>query len=68
MLVFKESILSGEVSSMMLDVTQEQLDQYAAGNGLIQEVFPNLNCEEREFLMTGITPGEWETTFSEDDE
>jgi hypothetical protein len=68
MLVFKKSILSGEVSNMVLDVTQEQLDQYAAGNGLIQEVFPNLNYDEREFLMTGITPSEWETTFSEDDE
>jgi hypothetical protein len=68
MLVFKKSILSGEVSNMVLDVTQEQLDQYAAGNGLIQEVFPNLNHDEREFLMTGITPSEWETTFSEDDE
>ena len=68
MLVFKESILSGEVSSMMLDVTQEQLDQYAAGNGLIQNIFPNLNPDEREFLMTGITPSEWDATFSEDDE
>lgn len=67
MLVFKESILSGEVSSMMLDVTQEQLDQYAAGNGLIQEVFPNLSHDEREFIMSGITPSEWDATFSEDE-
>ena len=67
MLVFKESILSGEVNNMMLDVTQEQLDQYAAGNGLIQDVFPNLSLDEREFIMSGITPGEWDATFSEDE-
>lgn len=65
MLVFKKSMLSGEVSSMVLDVTQEQLDQYAAGDSLIQEVFPNLSSDEREFIMSGITPSEWDATFSE---
>ena len=65
MLVFNKSILSGEVNSMMLNVTQEQLDQYAAGDSLIQEVFPNLSSDEREFIMSGITPSEWDATFSE---
>jgi hypothetical protein len=67
MLVFNKSILSGEVNSMMLNVTQEQLDQYAAGDSLIQEVFPNLSSDEREFIMSGITPSEWDATFSEDE-
>jgi hypothetical protein len=30
---------------------------------LIQEAFPTLNAEQREFLMTGITPDEWTRAF-----
>ena len=26
---------------------------------LVQNVFPNMDAEDREFLMTGITPAEW---------
>jgi len=37
---------------------------------LIQDVFPNLLPEEREFLLSGITPGEWERkiAITEDEE
>ena len=37
---------------------------------LIQDVFPNLHDAEREFLISGITPGEWERkiAISEDDD
>lgn len=27
---------------------------------LIQEAFPLLSADEREFVMTGLLPGEWE--------
>jgi len=30
---------------------------------LIQVAFPNMNAEDREFLMTGITPAEWNKMF-----
>jgi len=29
---------------------------------------PNLNDEQREFLMTGITPDEWNANFGETEE
>ena len=32
---------------------------------LIQVAMPNLNDDQREFLMSGITPAEWETIFEE---
>lgn len=32
----------------------------------IQEVFPYLTTDEREFLLTGMTPEEWNRLFGED--
>jgi hypothetical protein len=29
----------------------------------IQELFPNLSPDEHEFLLTGITPEEWDKAF-----
>ena len=43
---------------MELDITYEQLKRWQDGE-LIQNVFPDLNVDEREFLMTGITSDEW---------
>ena len=33
---------------------------------LIQDVFPHLTPDEREFMITGWTPAEWEDKFSEE--
>ena len=63
MLVTKKSSLSGKFHSMDLDITDEQLSEYNKGEKLIQDVFPNLSPDEREFLMTGITPKEWDDMF-----
>lgn len=35
---------------------------------LIQEIFPNMSAEDREFLMTGITPAKWNEMFPKDKE
>ena len=32
---------------------------------LIQDIFPNLNDDEREFIMTGYTPADWRTLHGE---
>ena len=34
----------------------------------IQEVFPELSPDDREFLISGITPEEWTEAFGEDEE
>ena len=57
-------MISGELNSMELDVTQDQLNLWQGGE-LIQDVFPHLNADEREFIKTGITPQEWSDTFGE---
>ena len=62
--VTKKSIISGKTNTMELDITQEDLDRYEQVSGLlVQAVFPQLSSSEREFLISGITPTEWNDTF-----
>lgn len=35
---------------------------------LIQEVFPEFNADDREFVLTGTTPEEFERMFGKEDE
>ena len=44
-------------------VTKERLDSWKMNNKLVQDIFPELNVDEREFLMTGITAEEWAQEF-----
>ena len=34
---------------------------------LIQDAFPMLSADEREFIKTGITPEEWDAAFGEEE-
>jgi len=67
MIITKTSMITGKVHSMDLPITQAQLDAYAGGE-LVQRAFPNLSAPEREFLLTGITPDEWTSTFGVEEE
>lgn len=65
MLIMRISMLSGEVNEMDLDITPAQLESYELFGVLLQDAFPNLSPDEREFIKTGITPEEWYDTFGE---
>lgn len=67
MLITKRSMISGKTNTKDLPVTQEQLDQWRSG-APVQEAMPHLSPDDREFILTGITPEEWEATFAEDDD
>ncbi len=41
-----------------LPVTQEQIHAWENGE-LIQNAMPGLNPDQREFIITGITPDSW---------
>jgi len=62
MKVIRRSPFSGQENTMDLDITPAQLDRWKEG-ALIQNVFPHLSPDEREFLMTGITSTEWAEMF-----
>lgn len=66
MIVKRTSAFSGKQREMDLPVTQEQLNKYASGMYKIQDVFPNLTPDQREFIKTGITAEEWDNMFKED--
>ena len=62
MLVTKQSPISGKMNSMELPITEAQLKAHQNGE-LVQKVFPTLSVEEREFLVSGISPKEWNDLF-----
>lgn len=64
MIVRRKSPFSGKVNEMDLPITWEQVQKWENGE-LIQNAFPNLSADEREFLLTGITPDEWATELGE---
>jgi hypothetical protein len=66
MLVTRRSKYSSITRHWDMDVTQEQLDAYFDGRGLVQEIFPQLTDDEREFIISGITPEEWDELFFDD--
>jgi hypothetical protein len=56
----------------LLEVAQplERLNQawfFWQSGERIQDAFSFLSPEEREFILTGITPAEWKKMFSEED-
>lgn len=52
--------------------TQDELDKrlkyWKQSNALIQDVFPELNESQREFILTGMTDDEWEKEFGSGEE
>lgn len=60
MKITRTSPFTGKTNTMELNITPVQITQYAMGNTLIQDVFPDLTSDEREFIKTGITAEDWE--------
>ncbi len=58
--VTRQSILTRKMNTMELPILQEHLDIYDKIGGFnIQDIFPQLDAEQREFLINGVTPQEW---------
>ena len=65
MLITRTSILSGKTRTKEINVNQSQIDKWVAGM-LIQDAMPDVSVDEREFIMTGSTPEEWDLYFNEE--
>jgi hypothetical protein len=66
MLITNTSQISGVKTTLELDITEEQLERFfnRRENGeYVQTIFPNLTPAEREFILTGVSPKEWEQIF-----
>ena len=62
MQITRVSMVTGVERTLDIDVTKEQLDDYANGL-LVQVAFPNLSPSDREFIKTGMTDAEWSEVF-----
>lgn len=71
MIITKRSMISGNIHDMDIPLTEEQYEEGMKkrdSGALIQDAFPTLTDEQREFILSGITPEEWDSTFPEEDE
>ncbi len=64
-------LIRTKISEMELNCTPSQyvegLKKYKNG-GFIQDAFSFLTTEEREFLISGMTPAMWNQTFPQGDD
>ncbi len=61
-----KSDLTSKLNEMVMPISHDLFNaQYAnwQRGALIQDAFPSLNPDEREFIKTGITPEEWDYVF-----
>jgi hypothetical protein len=74
-IVSKRSIVSHQMNTMTFtgyraaDIAPWLADREAGRNPkLVQDQFPLMTAEQREFLMSGISPSEWTKVFPAPDE
>jgi hypothetical protein len=65
--VTRVSVASNRVQTRIIHATPQQFAQWRSGF-LVQDAFPNLSPEEREFLITGMSDEEWHAMWAEDDD
>jgi hypothetical protein len=68
MKIIKASLLTGRVNTMDLPITPDEWMSWKSGRVLIQNAFPKLTAEQREFILTGYTPEDWEILFPPEDD
>jgi hypothetical protein len=59
MLISRRSELTGKYHTREISVTEGQLSDWKSGM-LIQQAMSNLSIDDREFIMTGAMPEEWD--------
>lgn len=65
--ITQTSVFSGKTHTFTMPFTKTQWDAWNNGQ-LIQDVMPQLEPWQREFLMTGVTSEEWDAEFKEEDD
>ena len=62
MKITRTSMFTSVEHTMDLPITQAEIDLWQGGE-LIQNVWPHLSADKREFIKTGVTKKEWDDTF-----
>lgn len=64
MQITRRSMLTGVVRTREINITEQELEQWRLGKH-IQWLCPHLSADDREFLISGSTPEEWDDAFPE---
>ncbi len=71
MIIKARSPYSGLINEMRVELTEHEYSsayiRWKLGES-IQDVFPTLNAEQREFILTGYTPEDWKAIFPPEEE
>lgn len=67
MLIKRTSISSGKIRTIDIPVTIPEMEKYASGVP-VEKAFPRLKPILREFIVSGMTRGEWLEVFGNDEE
>ena len=65
MIITRQSPITGEVNQRDLPVTAEQMARFVRRDENIQNIFPDLSADDREFILTGMTKEDWDSLFNE---
>jgi hypothetical protein len=68
MLIEKKSMFTGLYHTRDINVTREELLLWEQSGRTVQSVFPDLSADDREFLMTGVTPEEWDAYMGREED
>ena len=64
----RTSPMTGEKNTLSLPLSASQYFFWVFNNREhhIQNLFPHLTADQREFMISGMYPGEWEELFKEE--
>lgn len=57
----------GKHKTMTVECTELEYEQWIASGELIQRFFPEMPAEQREFLINGFTPEDWNEIHEEEE-
>lgn len=66
MIIVRKSPVTGKMNYRDIDITFEQYDAWSNGE-LIQDAMPHLSVEDREFIVSGCTPEDFDFLFPEEE-
>ncbi len=67
MIIRRRSVITRKLNVMNIAVTEEQIKKWQEGM-MIQDAMPDLSVNEREFLINGVTPEEWNMYIGEEED
>ena len=61
--VYKDCTVTNKRYEVVVEA--DKYFDYISGRKLIQNIFPGLTVDQREFLISGFTPHEWSKMFDD---